>query len=57
MKCPTCEKTIEFYWLETECIEPNEKFNCPHCDEVLRYEIDEGTYLGAQHVTIEVVDE
>ena len=57
MKCPTCEKFIEFDWLETECIEPNEEFNCPHCDEVLRYEIDEGTYLGAQHFTVEVVDE
>ena len=35
MKCPTCEKLIAFDWLEFECIEPNEEFNCPHCDEVL----------------------
>ena len=34
MKCPTCEKFIAFYWLETEYIEPNEKFNCPHYDEI-----------------------
>ena len=56
MKCPTCETFIAFDWLETECIEPKEEFNCPHYDEVLRYEIDEGTYLGAQHITVEVVD-
>ena len=57
MKCPTCEKFIAFSWLETECIEPIEEFNCPHCDEVLRYEIDEETYLGAQHFTVEIFDE
>ena len=57
MRCPTCEKHIGWDWLEDECIEPNEAFNCPHCDEILCYEVDEGTYLGAQHVTIEVVDD
>ena len=57
MKCPTCEKYIGWDWLKDECIEPNETFDCPHCDETLRYEVDEGTYFGAQHVTIEVVDD
>ena len=23
MKCPACKQFIAFYWLETECIEPN----------------------------------
>ncbi|TMS92763.1 hypothetical protein CWB58_12635 [Pseudoalteromonas sp. S201] len=23
----------------------NETFDCPHCDETLRYEVDEGIYL------------
>lgn len=57
MECPTCEKNIGLDWIENECIEPNLDFDCPYCDETLRYEIDEGTYLGAQHVTIEVVDD
>lgn len=57
MHCPSCEKHIGWDWLEVECIEPNEVFECPHCDESLRYEIDEGTYYGAQHKTIEVVDD
>ncbi|WP_162845620.1 hypothetical protein [Photobacterium swingsii] len=57
MHCPSCEKSLDWDWLEDECIEPHEVFECPHCRENLRYEIDEGTYLGAQHVTIEVVDD
>lgn len=28
---------------------------CPNCEAPLRYFIDEGTYLGPQHKTIEVV--
>ncbi|MFC1234423.1 hypothetical protein [Vibrio sp. F74] len=57
MHCPTCEKHIGWEWLEEESIEPNEEFECPHCGEALRYENDEGTYYGAQHITIEVVDD
>ena len=58
MNCPTYEKKIELQWLEEECIEPNLDFDCPCLhDETLRYEIDESTYLGAQHITIEVVDD
>lgn len=57
MRCPTCEKQIGWDWLEDECIDPNEEFECPRCGETLRYEVDEGTYLGAQHITIEVVDD
>lgn len=57
MHCPSCEKHLGCDWLEAECIEPNEEFECPHCGETLRHEIDEGTYFGAKHVTIEVVDD
>lgn len=57
MYCPSCEKMIELDYLEDEGIEPNETFHCLYCDETLRYEIDESTYYGAQHFTIEVVDE
>lgn len=57
MECPTCEKHIGLDWIEDEDIEPNLDFDCPHCNETLRYEIDEGTYLGAKHITIEVVDD
>ncbi|QFI36323.1 hypothetical protein FR932_00080 (plasmid) [Moritella marina ATCC 15381] len=57
MKCPTCEEHIGWDWVEDECIEPNLAFECPHCDEQLRYKIDEGTYYGAQHQTVEVVDD
>ncbi len=29
MRCPTCEKQIGWDWLEDECIDPNEEFECP----------------------------
>lgn len=57
MYCPTCDKHISWAWLEDECIDPNVVFHCPKCDEKLRYTTDEGTYYGAQHNTIEVVDD
>ena len=46
MTCPTCLEYIGRDWVEGECIEPNLAFECPHCDEQLRYKIDEGTYYG-----------
>ncbi|WP_175349853.1 hypothetical protein [Aliivibrio fischeri] len=59
-KEPLCNtlnvKTISD-WVEGECIEPNEKFDCPSCGVTLRYAIDEGTYYGTQHMIVEVVDE
>ncbi|MDP5253443.1 MULTISPECIES: hypothetical protein [unclassified Vibrio] len=57
MHCPACEQTIDWAFLQDDDIEANQLFECPHCEEALRYQIDEGTYLGAQHITIEVVDE
>ncbi len=40
MRCPTCEKQIGWDWLEDECIEPNEEFECPHCGEtILAYDM------------------
>ncbi|MDN3696533.1 hypothetical protein QWY97_04105 [Vibrio cortegadensis] len=57
MQCPECENHFGWDWIEDECIEPNEEFDCPSCGVMLRYIIDEGTYYGAQHKTVEVVDE
>lgn len=56
MDCPSCEEHIGWEWVEEEAIEPNEIFECPECEESLRYLIDEGTYLGPQHKTVEVID-
>lgn len=57
MQCPECENHFGWDWIEDECIEPNEEFDCPNCGVTLRYTIDEGTYYGAQHMTVEVVDD
>ncbi|MCE7626418.1 hypothetical protein LZT04_01045 [Vibrio fluvialis] len=57
MQCPECENHFGWEWIEDEGIEPNEEFECPSCGVTLRYIIDEGTYYGAQHKTVEVVDE
>ncbi|WP_198591716.1 hypothetical protein [Vibrio sp. 10N.286.49.B3] len=57
MQCPECEDHLGWDWIEDECIEPNEGVDCPSCGVALRYIIDEGTYYGAQHKTVEVVDE
>lgn len=53
------ESTIEYLGveIEDERIEPNEEFECPNCGVMLRYTIDEGTYYGAQHKSVEVVDD
>lgn len=56
MQCPECEDHFDWDWVEDECIEPNEEFDCPSCGVALRYIIDEGTYYGAQHKTVEVID-
>lgn len=56
MNCPSCEEHIGWEWVEDEAIEPNEIFKCPECSDSLRYYIDEGTYLGPQHKTVEVID-
>lgn len=57
MQCPTCEYSLDWELLQDDEIEANQVFACPQCDEALRYQIDEGSYLGAQHITIEVVDD
>ncbi|EGU39918.1 MULTISPECIES: hypothetical protein [Vibrio] len=57
MDCPACEEHIGWEWVEEEAIEPNEEFDCPECEATLMYTIDEGTYYGAQHKTVEVIDD
>lgn len=55
MKCPQCDKYIANDWLDEEGIEANEVFECWNCEVELTYTIDEGTYLGATHTTVEIV--
>ena len=57
MRCPACEHTISWNWLKSELIEAIDAFECPNCSIELRYIIDEGTYYGALHQAIEIVDE
>lgn len=57
MKCPDCDGYVPWGMIEDECIEANDVFSCPSCEVALRYWIDEGTYYGAQHTSIEVVDD
>lgn len=57
MQCPKCENHFGWEWIEDEHIEPNEEFGCPNCGVTLCYTIDEGTYYGAQHMTVKVVDD
>ncbi|WP_198597061.1 hypothetical protein [Vibrio breoganii] len=57
MQCPECENHFGWEWIEDECIETNEEFDCPSYGVMLRYTINEGTYYGAQHKTAEVVDD
>lgn len=52
MKCPNCDNHIGI-----EDYESQEQFNCEHCDALLEIEVDEGTYFGATHTTLKLVDE
>lgn len=45
MKCPHCDNTIRFDWLELECIEGNDEFECPSCQVELIYIEDESDSL------------
>lgn len=57
MHCPDCEHELDWDWIDDEGIDANEVFSCPHCNQALRYVIDEGTYLGAIHKSLEAVDD
>jgi hypothetical protein len=56
MQCPACEQYFRYEYLTENEIEPNDEFECPACSVNLIYEIDEGTYFGAQHTTVQIVD-
>lgn len=45
MKCPHCDNTIRFDWLELECIEGKDEFECPSCQVELIYIEDESDSL------------
>lgn len=57
MRCPNCEKTISWNWIESEGMEGGDEFECPSCAVELRYSIDKGTYYGAQQQTLKIVDD
>ena len=52
MICPNCEDHIVL-----EDYEDTSPFQCEHCDTWLELEIDEGTYLGAKHTALRIVDD
>lgn len=55
MNCPACDKHIRHDYLEEECIEANDTFDCPVCAEKLRLIVDESSYQGAMQTHLEIV--
>lgn len=51
MKCPSCE-----HHLGAQDYENEDPFDCRNCGELIRINIDEGTYFGATHQTVEIVE-
>lgn len=52
MLCPSCEEHIVL-----EDYEDTEPFECEHCNTLIALEIDEGTYFGAKHTQLIIVDD
>jgi len=52
MRCPNCDSGIYI-----EDWKDDTPFQCEKCKEWLQIDIDEGTYYGATHTTLVVVDE
>lgn len=57
MQCPACEKYFSYEYIEDNDAEEGNEFSCPSCDAILRINVDEGTYCGAKHTTIEIVED
>ncbi|GLS28287.1 hypothetical protein [Marinibactrum halimedae] len=57
MYCPACESGISRSFLREEDIDGGDTFECQSCGILLRYIVDEGTYLGAQEESLEIVDD
>jgi len=56
MNCPNCDKHIRFDWLQEECIDAGDEFDCPKCRTTLRLIEDEGGYTGAKETYLELAD-
>lgn len=52
MICPSCEEHIVL-----EDYSDTTPFQCEHCDIWLELNIDEGTYYGAVHTNLRIVDD
>ncbi len=52
MRCPNCDGTVEIE-------DPSEEqtFTASCCGARLRYRIDESTYHGATHQTLQILDD
>lgn len=57
MQCPSCDSRISHAFLREEDLDGGDKFDCPSCGILLRYSVDEGTYMGAQVESLEIVDD
>lgn len=55
MNCPKCDHHIRHDYLEDECIEANDTFDCASCSEALRLIVDESSYRGAIQTSLEIV--
>ena len=52
MKCPACEEHFDI-----EDWQDDSPFECPNCETLLRLDIDEGTYLGATHSSLVIMED
>jgi len=51
IRCPNCDRS-----LDADDYENEDPFDCRGCGELIRINVDEGTYFGAKHTTVEVVE-
>lgn len=54
---PNVRITLAGTGLKTNALNQTKSLIATSCGVALRYTIDEGTYFGAQHKTVEVIDE
>lgn len=57
MECPACDNFVSHSVIVEYDLDGGDEFNCPSCNVELRYIVDEGTYLGAQVRSLELLDE
>ncbi len=57
MDCPACEEHIGWEWVEEAAVGTQLKRLIAQVRRSTDVHYDEGTYYGAQHKTVEVVDD